>query len=380
MKVNIKTGVLALDINVIGAAINQEVLIGFAARNNEKRGFLFLSKVLGKHYPSSPRDMKSIFELLACKISEVSPHADLFIGMAETATGLGHGIYEEFLQLTSKPALYVHTTRYSLDGYQQLRFEETHSHATDQILYVADHHNHQFAESKNLVLIDDEISTGNTFKNLVKAFNENNGQVESVTIVSLVSFVKKERLLELADVIGVPVYFVSLCDGEFEFTPNDYQYDPVKSAESKPFSRLNQLNIDMGRTGVNKALDLDLNIVSDLSKDWDKSEKILVLGTGEFMYSSYLVGLFLNKSFDSVFVQSTTRSPILMGNDVKSIIELTDNYGDGIPNYLYNVSRDDYDHILIIHETKKDSSLEFLANKLRAVTLKVEDNGKVFIS
>lgn len=61
------------------------------------------------------------------------PH--LFIGFAETATALGHSMYEVF----SGPTRYLHTTRESIRELDSiLSFEEEHSHATAHRCYARD--------------------------------------------------------------------------------------------------------------------------------------------------------------------------------------------------------------------------------------------------
>jgi hypothetical protein len=62
--------------------------------------------------------------------------------------------------------------------------------------------------------------------------------------------------------------------------------------------------------------------ISSLPK---KDERVLVIGTGEFMNVSYLLAGFLKSYSSAVFVQSTTRSPIMLGNDVHSLLELKEN-------------------------------------------------------
>jgi hypothetical protein len=53
-----------------------------------------------------------------------------------------------------------------------------------------------------------------------------------------------------------------------------------------------------------------------------------------------------------VHYQSTTRSPILVGEDIHSALEFIDNYHDEMPNYVYNVADKKYDRILIGYETR----------------------------
>ncbi|WP_283797805.1 TRSP domain-containing protein [Klebsiella pneumoniae] len=45
---------------------------------------------------------------------------------------------------------------------------------------------------------------------------------------------------------------------------------------------------------------------------------------------------------------STTRSPISTGCTIQSAIAFSDNYGLGIPNYVYNVAHRQFDRILIL--------------------------------
>ncbi|MEO8600629.1 MAG: phosphoribosyltransferase domain-containing protein, partial [bacterium] len=54
-----------MELNVDAGAFRLDDLIGFAARANAKRGFLFMSKVLGKHWPVTPQLMRDIHVALA---------------------------------------------------------------------------------------------------------------------------------------------------------------------------------------------------------------------------------------------------------------------------------------------------------------------------
>jgi hypothetical protein len=56
-----------------------------------------------------------------------------------------------------------------------------------------------------------------------------------------------------------------------------------------------------------------------------------------------------------VYYSSTTRSPIMQGHAIESICAFTDNYGLNINNYAYNVKHQQFDRVLLIVETAKDS-------------------------
>ena len=60
------------------------------------------------------------------------PTKTVFIGFAETATGLGHAVFNHF-----EDAIYIHTTREEMLNMEpSFFFEEEHSHATSHRVYV----------------------------------------------------------------------------------------------------------------------------------------------------------------------------------------------------------------------------------------------------
>jgi hypothetical protein len=91
-----------------------------------------------------------------------------------------------------------------------------------------------------------------------------------------------------------------------------------------------------------------------------------VLGTGEFMHPSTLLGAALERLGVDVVVQSTTRSPILTWGAIGHALGLPDNYGEGIPNFIYNVAPGQYDHVLVCHETPAGEALPGFARLLNA--------------
>ncbi|MGH8556006.1 MAG: phosphoribosyltransferase domain-containing protein [Methylococcales bacterium] len=358
-------------------------LIGLAARNNPRRGFLFVSRVLGKHIASKPFEMHRVHHYLAKKLSAVASRRALLIGMAETATGLGQGIYEAFLEHSgAQHALYSHTTRYFLSGLESMAFEETHSHAVEQYLYVPAEPDKQrcFLKAETLVLIDDEITTGNTFCSLIDAYRRLNPGIRSAVIVTLLNFLSAERRGSIAKSCGFPVRMLAALDGEALFTGNpDYRYQTGSSATGNGACKRNLLGIDTGRLGVHGALSLDRSAIAAITKEWSLDDRVLVLGTGEFMHLPYRIGYALEQCGWRIGIQSTTRSPILIGGAIESAMIFKDNYFEGIANYLYNVKPSYYDRILLCHETQLGDDLRNLAGQLNALLLMCR-NGKIFVS
>ena len=69
-------------------------LFDIAERRNPKRAFLFVSKVLGRHIPVSPQVMRNVYTQLAEQFLGTLDGPVVFIGMAETAVGLGAGVFD----------------------------------------------------------------------------------------------------------------------------------------------------------------------------------------------------------------------------------------------------------------------------------------------
>ena len=74
------TGQLTLKVD--SARFPLASLLGFAARANALRGFLFLSRVLGKHWPVAPRAMQAVHADLAGQIPSDLPGPVVFFALA----------------------------------------------------------------------------------------------------------------------------------------------------------------------------------------------------------------------------------------------------------------------------------------------------------
>lgn len=353
--IKLDTGTLQLDVEP--GHIPLKRLLGFAARLSSKRKFLLVSKVLGKHYPVTPKTMSWSYRALARAVlkKEVGERS-LWIGMAETATGLGYGIFEAACHTGVQNALFIQTTRYHLDGIERLEFEEAHSHATDFFLYypVRPDYRKQFLNAETLVLIDDEISTGKTFLRLIKAYQRINPRLRKVFIVSLVNFAHPDDRAALESQAGVIVEWVCFRQGLLRFEDSqNAAIDNITVNVSGNGACKKHLLAWPGRLGMNTPIVLEKDVVEQLGLSSESGDfrPILVLGTGECNAPAYLLGRELEYKGFKVKVQSTTRSPIHRGNDIALVCQFEDNYEDGIPNFIYNLNPDDYQEIILCHET-----------------------------
>ncbi len=344
-----------LSVQVHEAAFPLEELVGFAARDNRKRGFLFVSKVLGKHWPVAPSRMRQIHDHLASRL-DLGPGPSLFVAMAETATGLGQGIFESVLgRRAGTEALFIHSTRYRVADRAFLEFEEPHCHAPDQLLYepTRPHQLALFRNARELILVDDEISTGATLCNLVAAYRSRNPQLERVWFVTITDFSGQESSERFSRELGLPLSCVAVLKASFSFRPTQMpDGEQAAAAVGANWRASEQIARDLGRFGIDRRLRVPSADIDRLSQGLAPGAPVLVLGTGEFMHLAFRIGLLLEARGFAVTMQATTRSPIRLGGDIGRRLVFADNYREGIRNYLYNVEPDAFARIVLCHETR----------------------------
>jgi adenine/guanine phosphoribosyltransferase-like PRPP-binding protein len=314
-----------------------ERCLACATRQNPQRLYLFVSKVLGKHWPVRPTVMRAIHTRLAAQIAHL-PGPLLVIGMAETATALGRGVAEEAaLQAGRDDVLYLQTTRYRLSRPLAFRFDECHSHAPDHTVYLPEPALQPlFRAARTLVLVDDEISTGRTLAELVRAYVECNPGIEQIVFACITNWLSGARRRELVALLERPVRFPALVEGEFQF-----ELDPAFPPPTLP-------PVAAGLVRCHDGVVTDPARVGLIAGRWrlpgwpdcPRGQPLTIIGTGEYAYTPFRLALVLEEEGWDVRFQSTTRSPILVGDAIASRREFPDNYGDGIPNYLYNLDPD----------------------------------------
>jgi len=373
-KVELPAGTLSLE--VARSDYSLEHLCGFASRANAKRGFLFVSKVLGKHIPVKPSSMTEIHSKLAAKILEVLGGQNaapvLCIALAETATGLGQSVYEHLLEQDAAlkgQSMFVHSSRYRVSTHNILGFEESHSHASDHLIHIPDGGLERsiFSSAKTLILIDDEMSTGSTFLNLARAYQTQNPGLERIVLVTLTDWAGGERRRELLAQMPAPTHPVSVLEGQYQWTVNpDFVLAPTRAAHGNGEAKDALLERNFARLGVLENPRVDFREILKPTGLLERYGKvgfpppyplnILVLGTGEFSYLPFKFAQWLEWEGQKVHFQSTTRSPIVLGGAIRTKLEFPDHYGDDIPNYVYNLEPHDYDLIFVCLETPLDLS------------------------
>lgn len=174
-------------------------LLGLALRRNPRRAHLLVSNVLGKHVPQLPAAVHGAGRALGARVRDLlgpdQARRAVVLGYAETATGLGHSVADG---LGTAP--YLHSTRRPVPGAAPVGgFEEEHSHATSHLLLPEDPG--LLSTGGPLVLVDDELSTGRTLLNTIRALHTAHPR-DRYVIVSLVDLRDTEQRGHLAQAVA----------------------------------------------------------------------------------------------------------------------------------------------------------------------------------
>lgn len=369
-------------------SLNYELddLLDFAQRINPKRAFLFVSKVLGRHIPVAPSIMRQAFSDLANLIPDGLPEPIVVIGMAETAVGLSAGVHH-VLQTRYPKALILNSTRHAQDATLFAQFSEDHSHASQHLIYASDDPNiqSQLLESRTLIMVDDEASTGNTCVNVVTALREAGlTHLEQVHLATLVdwSLGQSNMRSDFAERIGntgnVKFSRHHLLAGDWRWTDaptdalNTQNLPPIQmpkvdttEAGTQPightgnWGRLPTQDSSEGFASYHERFLHAYQAKFTIPFDADKldNKRILVLGSNEFVWLPFLLAQWLEHTLPQhdVKFSALTRSPIALGGAIETVLSFQDNYGLGMTNFVYNVTPNEWDLIVLCIETSADS-------------------------
>jgi len=343
---DIQAGRLTMTLTENGHRLDE--LIAFASRLNPLRGYLFVSRVLGKHIPVRPSDMDSIHAELADSIDLIGDSAYV-VGMAETAVGLGAGTARHLGKL-HQYSVYQHTTRF-LVTHPWIRIQEAHSHAdTMHMAHLQGDAALNAQNTADLVLVDDEVSTGRTLAQLANALlaqPELSG-IRRLHIVSLVNWLNDEAQAQLLASLpqSIEVQFVQLMSGTFTFTaapdyqaamPDNVDVDFCDTLTTKRDQEPAALPLEQhGLYGVVFSKYEELQPDELLSRTFDINKPYVVYGMGEFLDIPFQIALALENAGMDVLFQSSTRSPIALGDEVVSKLEHPAPGNSSKTHFLYN--------------------------------------------
>ena len=342
-----------------------DALYGFGERINPRRSFVFVSRVLGRHVPVKPCLARRAFSALADQLPADLVGPVLVTSMAETAVGLGAGVHDAYIRRTARhDVLNFSSTRTARPQSLFGNFSEAHSHASGHTLYepALESDKELLLSSRTLVMVDDETSSGNTFRSLGKALNSAGlNHFERVFALTLTDWSSDAIMINsrFSDSGMLEVERMSLLCGSYTWTaiadaPVMTLPDPdvPSSLAMAPVYRTGDARV--GNSGLTDFCipDCLLHFIDSNAAD---ARPVLILGSGEHVWEPFLLAEMLERQGIDVKFSASTRSPILIGHDIRCAFAFSDHEGLGIRNYLYNVNPDDYSTIVMCVDTAVDA-------------------------
>lgn len=324
--------------------------------NNNKRGYLLINKLQAKHLACDPSDSLAMMKSLGNVLKNEGVTSALVIGFAETATAIAIGA-----SLSFDKCFYIQTTR-EKTNLDYINFSELHSHAVEQkliiskLLEVIDNYD-------NIVIIDDEITTGKTIVNLVNSLkNRCNLDNKRIFALSIIDRLDDDYYNNLLNNGIKPLSLIKTNYNDFEFLDKIDTKSPQNLYPKSQYLCYNKLrlyfNIDT-RIGVDLKEYLSYcdeygdNIINKIN--FNDLKEVLILGTEEFMYPTIVLGNKIKEKYGiNVYIHSTTRSPISISDDINYPIhngyELRSAYDEDRETFIYNLRK--YDKVIIISDSK----------------------------
>lgn len=348
-------------------------LVSIASRRGALRPFLLVSKALGKHLPATPSRLAVTHDALADQLSPDLEGPVLFVGMAETATGLGWGVYESWSRASGRcDCLYVHSTRYIPASQPAVLFEESHSHAPGQAICLPSNPDlRKLVEAaRTLVLIDDEITSGRTADAVLRSLRREGISIRWPILTSLVSALSPDSF----DVSGPLSGWSDVCLARISVNIQLSANRPELYTLGQQTTKLDPLQglRAWGRMGARVAPQPPSDLLSYVEAYAAGARALIIVGAGECMHPAFVLGRLLEDRGCTVFLQSTTRSPIVTGGAIESTLECQDGFASAAPHYLHNPPRS-CESVVVLYEPGGREAAQSLADRLGGVSVKVWD-------
>lgn len=336
-------------------------------QNNHKRTYLLVNPLQAKHMPVSPSRSLEMMGALGAKLAQAYPNCRLVVGFAETATAIGAVVASSF----PDDCVYLHTTREKVPGITDwVRFLEEHSHAVEQML-CGERLAARIANTEQLILVDDEISTGKTLLNMVEQLRDRFPLLREKEIVaaSVLNRLSEENEARLSQAGITAECLVKLACEDYEALVRpiqteaavdltglalpDADYFDVVQEQAPPDPRT---GTEIGRYRAG-CLGLAEAVIHQLQGRVTPGGRLLVLGTEESMYPALILGRQLERELGAeVSCHATTRSPIGIaqekGYPIRTGYKLHSIYSEDRETYLYNLAR--YDAAVVVTDARRD--------------------------
>lgn len=394
---------VSVDDETVDDKFDESIMTVEHRSNNPKRDYLFVNKLQCKHIPCNPSKMHEMCARLASKvnaeINKIGARNILVVGFAETATAIGTIVADNLVgQVTV-----LHTTREEVPYSKQLiTFEEEHSHATTQKLLVKDDTdiNQLLNKTDYILFVEDEISTGNTIMNFIKALKKTGLCKENILfgIASICNWAANRELSIPDEVKSIDMFYLiggelkdvnakmninksNLdCECSVAFSENDcieesmsnkkYDILDLQEGEERESIFVNDRTLFI-KDRFRKS-DIDSKIMSVVSGTKVKqTQSVRVIGTEECMSLPIMIGSVLDKAGCEVLCHATTRSKIDViisefdgtASGIKSRHSVPSAYKEDRNTYIYNL--EEYTDItIVVSDTRNKKQFEKLMNTL----------------
>lgn len=339
--------------------------------NNPNRDFIIMNTRQAKHFPSDPESSLELMEELGRKLAQDgrAEKSTVVIAFAETATAIGAVVSGFF-----HDCFFVTTTREALpDWVTSISFEESHSHAKRHSLCIRDED--LFRRAAQVILVDDEFTTGNTAIGLKNALDGCLAPGCRVYAAALAA--SKESIENFNNAGIIPVSLAKLEDMTNRAVPE--KFSPDRNVQPRGFGEILRRNaIFDPRLGVpaDSYLSEVRKFCGQLAESFsgNTEQTVEIIGTEEFCYPPLLLGKKLSEKYKRVVVHSVTRSPMLPWDSgregfaqpapgeypIVNRTVLTSLYGPERTVYLYNTQPCDISIIFTDVQTPDEDALRAL--------------------
>lgn len=359
----------------------QELFSLGARVNNAKRSYLLVNPLQAKHIPVSPGETISMCRALCAQLPDICrKEPTLVIGFAETATAIGAIVAAEL----GAQCGYLTTTREQFDTKQPfLYFSEAHSHATEQKL-CTDRLATLLRDVTSIILLDDELTTGNTILNLLDClapYLYADCAKIAVSVINRMNAAAKDRFAARGVQIAALCYSEDTDATEADYTARTTNLSAAAALPCADGALPAVIRVKMScapRIGTNaadyaracRAISAQLKACLPQKAD----ARVLILGTEECMAPALLAGAEMEADGCTVRCHATTRSPIAVcdkeGYPARTGVQLKSVYDASRVTYLYNLGAYDAAFILFDAQTDYEPGLRSLCGALEQYNTK----------
>ncbi len=340
--------------------------------NNPKRDFIIVNKLQSKHFPSSPSETLELFYMLGKKLSEKYPDGfTVIIGFAETAVGVASGAAYCFLDRS----FILTTTRENIpEWFEHTGFEEEHSHAPSHFLCL--NCIEQLKKARQVILIDDEFTTGKTAVHLFNAIKEFLSDECRVCAAAIFASESSKKLFESSGMDFVSLYNKDIITG------NKFPEKFLKDTEVVPSCPEYEINVNSLldiRIGCyvgdyyNECRKLCAQTAENIIEKFPEAKSAEIISTEEFCFPPIILGEILEKCGLKISVHSITRSPMLPSDEpdypIKSRVKLKSLYDKNRTVYLYNICKSDIHIIMTDSMERSEETVKMLCGALNGKTV-----------